>query len=518
MAAEERYDAIVIGAGAGGLSAALQLAGRGRRVLVAEKNDRPGGNAASETVGGYTFDLAVHQLSGAGGDGVCSSILKEYGVADRVELRKVDPFLVVDMPDRAYEIRCGRGAFRDELVKAFPGDAGDIERMIDGLDSLRKDALIAQRIVYGGNRWMDAALRREISAAKLLSFPFTALAGLVLRQRSDADAVLRRWVKNPKLRAVVHSSWAYLGLPPSRLSGLMMNIFVSMQHMCGSYYPAGSSQRLADAMAEELRRKGGELLLGAPVKRIITDGGRARGVELEDGRRFMSDTVVSNADIFATYRRLLEPSAVPAGFLRRLESMPVSSGPFRVCLGLDYDVSKNGMDHHEYMILPGYDHEATYTGIERGEVPGVSAYSPTKLSPGLAPPGHSTLVLTTLMPWSPERDWRGREEEIAADMIGLAEKRRLPGLSSHIKVKKVLTPEDLARITGSHMGAMYGWANGPEQTLMKRLSMYSPLKGLYHVGHWTRPGTGVTGAILSGWILGRRLDSPAGRLFDRMFA
>ncbi|MDQ7772274.1 MAG: FAD-dependent oxidoreductase [Elusimicrobiales bacterium] len=512
------YDAIVVGAGAGGLSAALSLAGRGLKVLVAEKGGAPGGNCTSVTEGGYTFDLAVHQLSGAGGDGVCSSILKEYGVSDRVELRRVDPFLVVDMPDRSYEIRCGRAAFRDELVKAFPGDAGDIERMIDGLDSLRKDALIAQRIVYGGNRWMDEALRREIGAGKLLSFPFTAFAGLVLRQRSDADSVLRRWVRDPRLRAVVHASWPYLGLPPSRLSGLMMNIFVSMQHMCGGYYPAGGSQRLADAMAEALRRKGGELLLGAPVKRIVTEDGRARGVELEDGRRFASETVVSNTDILATYRRLLDPSSLPAGFLARLESMPPSIAPFRVCLGLDRDPSDEGLEHHEYMILPGYDHESTFAAMERGEVPGVSLYSPSRISPDLSPPGCGTLILTALMPWRPARDWRGREEEIASRMIEIAEKRRLPGLSSRVKVKKIMTPEDLFRITGSHMGAMYGWANTPGQTLMKRLSMYSPVKGLYHAGHWTRPGTGVTGAILSGWILGRRLASPAGRLFDRFFS
>ena len=101
-------------------------------------------------------------------------------------------------------------------------------------------------------------------------------------------------------------------------------------------------------------------------------------------------------------------------------------------------------------------------------------------------------------------------------MIALVEKKMLPGLSKHIKVKKVLTPEDLQNLTNSSEGAMCGWDNTPSQTLTRRLSMRSPLRGLYHVGQWTSPGTGVTSAIISGWLLGKKLNSWVGKVLYKI--
>jgi len=513
---EPNYDAIVVGAGAGGLSAALSLSLKGWKVLVAEKNVIPGGNCTSRDYGGYTFDLAVHQLSGIAGGGVCAGIMREYGIADKLDFRKVDPFLVIDMPDRSYTLHADKEALREELGRDFPDDKDDIDRMISGLGSMRKDALLAQRLLYGPDPVLDRMITEDVGLKKILTFPFTFLRDVALRMNSDADSVLRRWVRNPKLRSVILSSWAYLGLPPSRLSGLMMSIFVSMQQTAYSYYPAGGSQKLADVMAMAIRERGGEILLNSPVRRILTGGGRAEGVELEDGKKYYARIIISNADLRHTYGSLLQPGTAPAGFMKRLKDLPVALGPFRVCLGLDYNVAEHGLDHHEYMLSPGYDHEATYDAMARGEASGVSLYSPTKLCPELAPAGHSTLILTTLMPWRPEPDWRGRKEEIAARMIAVAEQKRLPGLSGHIAVKKILTPEDLQTLTNSSEGSMYGWANTPSNTIARRVSMKSPVRGLYHVGHWTKPGTGVTSAILSGWMLGNRLDGWVGRYLDRL--
>lgn len=512
-----RYDAVIIGAGPGGLSAGLALARRGWRVLLAEKNKVPGGNCTTCSEGGYTFDLAVHQLSGIGGGGLCAGILREYGLAGKVEFKRVDPFVVVDMPDRSYTLSGTPEGLRRELAGAFPGDEPDIDRMLAWLASLKKDALIAQRLLHGSNPVVDELLAATVDRRKLATFPFTFPLGLAARLGSNADDMLRAVAGNERLRAVVHASWVYLGLPPKRISGLMMNIFTAMQHMEGTYYPAGGSQRLADALAEGFRAAGGELLLEAPVKRILAERGRVAGIELEDGRAYRAPVVVSAADALHTYRRLLEPGLATTRFMERLGAMKPSMGPLRVCLGLDYEVSKHGMAHHEYLVFPGYDHEETYRALERGEPSALSLYSPSRLCPELAPPGHSTLVLMTMAPWRPEKDWRGRTEELAAGLIAIAEKRRLPGLSGRIKVKKVLTPENLRDLTNAADGAVCGWDNTPAQALALRLSMKSPVPGLYHAGHWTRPGTGVTTAILSGWMLANRLDGWVGKYLDKVF-
>jgi len=513
----KNYDAIIIGAGPGGLSAGLSLAGSGWKVLIAEKNDRPGGNCTARKSGGYTFDLAVHQLSGIGGGGLCGGIMREYGLAGKLEFRQVDPFLVIDMPDRSYTLPGNSEDLRKELLKDFPGDKNDIDRMLAGLATLKQDALISQRLLHGSDAVVDDMMARTVDPWKLLTFPFTFAWGLAARMHLNADLMLRRWVRSEKLRAVMHGSWVYLGLPPKRLSGVMMDVFVAMQHMEHTYYPAGSSQQLADVMAEAFRGRGGELKLSSPVSRILTEKGRASGVELEDGSRASAGVIISNADALHTYKKLLGPGQAPAGFIERLEKLELSMGPFRVCLGLDYDVAAHGLDHHEYMIFPGYDHEETYAALERGEPAALSLYSPTKICPELAPPGHSTLILTTTLPRRAGKDWSSLKEELAARMIAMVEKKRLPGLSKHIVVKEILTPEDLERLTNSSEGAMYGWANTPGQVLNFRLSMKSPVKGLYHAGHWTRPGTGVTTAITSGWMLGNRLNGRVGKILDRFF-
>jgi prolycopene isomerase len=512
-----RYDAIIVGAGPGGLSAGLALAGRGWKVLIAEKNGQPGGNCTTRNSGGYTFDLAVHQLSGIGGGGMCGGILRNYGIADRLEFRRVDPFLVIDMPDRSYVLRGSAEEFRTQLLKDFPEDRADIDRMMAGLATLKQDTLLVQRLLYGSNPVVDGLLAGKVGFTRLLSFPFTFAWGLALRMGSDADSMLRRWVKNPRLRSVVHASWVYLGLPPGRISGVMMNVFAAMQHMEHTYYPVGGSQKLADVMAEAFRERDGELLLDSPVSRIIVEDGRARGVELSDGRTFSAPLIISNAAPQHTYGKLIDREQVPARFLEKLGKLKCSVGPFRVCLGLDYDVAEHGMAEHEYMFYGTYDHAETGRAMERGDLALLSAYSPSRISPGLAPAGHSTLILTTLLPWHPERDWRAHKDEIAAEMIAMIEKKKLPGLSKHIVVKGILTPADLEKLTNSAEGAMYGWANTPDQVLSLRLSMRSPIDGLYHVGHWTRPGTGVTTAIMSGWMLGDRLNSWVGKVLDKVF-
>jgi prolycopene isomerase len=221
--------------------------------------------------------------------------------------------------------------------------------------------------------------------------------------------------------------------------------------------------------------------------------------------------VVCNAPAAYAYRELIDPKEVPKRLLRKLGKMEKSVGPFKVYLGLDYDVSKHGLDHHEYLIYDSYDHEENYRRMQEGYPSSLSAYSPTKADPSLAPEGHSTLILTTMFPWQTKRDWRNHVDEIAEEMITKMEKR-LPDIRQHIKTKRTLTPEKLKAYTNTTDGSMYGWANSVSQVLIKRLSNRSPIRDLYLVGHWTQPGTGVTTCIISGWMIGNLLQKTYGNV------
>jgi phytoene dehydrogenase-like protein len=241
----------------------------------------------------------------------------------------------------------------------------------------------------------------------------------------------------------------------------------------------------------------------------VTDG-RASGVVLGDGTKITANYVVCNAPAEYAYRELLDDGEGKRKVLRKMQGMTRSVGPFKVYLGLDFDVSKHGLEKHEYLMYDTYDHEETFRKMNAGFPSALSCYSPTQADPSLAPEGHSTVILTTMFPWQTTRDWRTHEAQIAEEMITRLEKR-LPDVRKHIKVQKTLTPAKLREHTNTTEGAMYGWANTTSQVLIKRLPNKSPIKDFFHVGHWTQPGTGVTTSIISGWMVGNQITKTYAR-------
>ncbi|MDP6908359.1 MAG: NAD(P)/FAD-dependent oxidoreductase, partial [Flavobacteriales bacterium] len=307
-------------------------------------------------------------------------------------------------------------------------------------------------------------------------------------------------------RRVLQASWPYIGVAPKNVSGVMQAFLVAGQHYEQTYYPIGSSQKVADAMSDSIKEHGGDVLLNTEVKKILVKNNSAYGIELPDGKKVTADVVVSNADARLTYNQLIGADLVPKKFMNKLNKMKPSLGPFKVLIGLDIDVAEHGMDHHEYMFFDSLDHEVNYTKMAtRCEPCIISAYSPTKVDPSLAPKGHSTVIMTIMVDWKPsQRDWRTHRDEIAEEMLDQLEKR-VPNIREHIKEKQIFTPQNLKDFSGSTDGAMYGWACDIDQVLIKRLSQKSAIKNLYHVGHWSEPGPGVTVAVISGWILGNQL-------------
>ncbi|MCH2021109.1 MAG: NAD(P)/FAD-dependent oxidoreductase [Saprospiraceae bacterium] len=495
------YDVIIVGGGAGGLSVGCSLAKNGQKVLVVEKNDRPGGNCTSRKVGDYTFDLAVHQLTGVGGDkGQCGAIFEEYGVAEKLQLSRIDPFLVLSMPDRDYQLPGTQEGFREELVKEFPEDTKDIDRFLKKLNTMKQDSIVAQRVLYGRSNVIDRLMKRDVDPIKKITFPFTGPT-LLLDANLSGDAFFRRYIKNEKLLSLLFASWPYLGLPPKQLSGVMQAFLVSGQQFEKTFYPIGSSQVVANAMSEVIQECGGRVLLNTEVKKIIIENKKATGIELPDGNIINAKIVICNAPARYAYQNLIDSQHVPKKFMKKLDNMDCSVGPFKVYLGLDYELSKNGMPNHEYLFYDSYDHEDVYERMSNGYPAVLSAYTPNVADPTLAPKGHSTLVMTIMVNWNAKRDWRVHRDEIAEEMIDIVAKK-VPDIRDHIKVKHIFTPESLKNATNSTDGSMYGWANNPYQVLTRRFHNTSFIKNFFHVGHWSQPGTGVTVAVMSGWMLG----------------
>jgi hypothetical protein len=238
------------------------------------------------------------------------------------------------------------------------------------------------------------------------------------------------------------------------------------------------------------------------VAAIEVEAGRVRGVTTADGERIPSRYVVSNADPWQTFERLVGEAELPPGWLKRLDRMEPANGLMAVYLGLDTEPSTWGVRDHEIFYNTTLDAERAYTSMMSGAyddaVLTLTFY--TNLGDDFyAPPGKSVLVLNTytdIRTWPADRAaYAAEKERVAGRMMELAE-RVLPGLSRHVEVMEVATPRTLQSFTLVQAGTPYGFDRTPEQWAF--LPNHSPIDGLFLAGAWTTPGHGVGTAQLSG--------------------
>ncbi len=471
----ESYDAVIIGAGIGGLVTANLLARDGLKVLLVEQHYMVGGYCSTFRRGGYLFDAATHFYPLLGNPATFTGrLLQELGVETR--WIRMDPVDVFHLPDGSrFEVPVDLDTYLLKVKAWFPDEAAAVDRFFQ-------------------------AVREAYAAGLIQHFRGRPTRPAMWSDWSVRDA-LDHFFRDERLKLLLTADCAHWGSPPKRTS-FVFDSMLRLAYFLGNYYPVGGSQAFADELARTFEERGGHVLTSARATRITVADGRAEGVELEILRGAQRGTatvragvVISNADLKLTLHDLLRGVALPADWTGWPDQLRTSFPCFLTHLGLE-GVDPAALERAQGYYWNSWDPDLVGQNGLRGKI-----FVPTLFEPDLAPPGGQIVILQKVLdpvmfgePAS--QDYAGHKQEVEDYLLALLESV-VPGSIERVRARSSATARTSERFTLNRGGAMLGWEMSPEQVGRIRPPTESPVAGLFLVGHWTRPGGGITPVIAS---------------------
>jgi phytoene desaturase len=476
---------VIIGAGVGGLSAAIRLAAAGRSVAVYEANPAVGGKMSEYREGGFRWDTGPSVITMRH---VFEDLFKAAGrnLDDYLTLIPAEPLTRYFYPDGLIF-----DATRD-LSRMAAQIAALEERDVEGYLAYLSYAAALHRITGG-----VFVYNQPPTLASILKVPIRdALRVDALR---SMDAAIRAHVRSPHLRQLLGRFATYVGASPYRAPATL-NVIAHVEMTGGVYYPRGGIYSIARALEKLARELGVHLHLNSPVRQIVVKDGRAVGVDV-GGEIVPAQVVIANVDVATVYEKLLPAGAVRPGKLARLTRAEPSCSGFVLLLGVEG--KHEALAHHNIFFTEDYpsEFEDIFTRGIAPQKPTIYAAITSKADPVDAPEGcENWFVLVNAPPLGPAYDWEQQATAYRALVLG-----RLAGfgydLRGKIRAEKMLTPVDLARMSGARRGALYGASsNNPFAAFQRPHNRAKDVKGLYFAGGTTHPGGGVPMVTLSGRV------------------
>jgi phytoene desaturase len=476
----------VIGSGFGGMSVAIRLQAAGFAVEIFEKRDLPGGRAYVYKEKGFTFDAGPTVITAPH---ALEELFELTGrkIADYVELMPIDPFYRLYWHDGyQFDYTNREERLMEQINARNPADVAGYKRFL----------AYSKEVFHEGY-------------TKLAATPFLHLWSMVkvapqlarLGAHRSVYKTVAKFIKDEKLREAFSFHSLLVGGNPFKTSSIYTLIHF-LERKWGVFFPRGGTGALVNAMMKYFGEIGGKLHLNAEIDEILTAGSQITGVRLKNGQVFDCEAVVSNGDIYHTYKDLLRSEALAAPRAKSLEKSDFSMSLFLIYFGTNKKFPQ--LAHHNVLFGPRYQGLLDDIFSNRAQtLPedfSLYLHAPSLTDESLAPPGHECFYV--LAPVSHlgklPLDWAKEGPAYADKILAYMEEKYLPGLRESIVVQKIFTPEDFRTELNSKFGSAFSLEPSLTQSAwFRQHNKDAKIKGLYFVGAGTHPGAGIPGVVNS---------------------
>jgi phytoene dehydrogenase-like protein len=508
-----KYDTVVVGSGLGGLCAAFEMCRKGKKTLLLEQHNLPGGFASSFTRGRFEFEPSLHEMPDLSSIKEATGVIRYLQDDARLDIDFVpipEAYRVILTNDNV-DVTMPFGV--DNLIKT-------IEKEVPGSsESVTKYMNLCQEV-------QDAFGYLNNNRAKLNYFTILNKYGNFVRTGSySAEEVAIALGVPEKARDILYPYWCYLGVPMGRVSFTIWAALLNSYILSGAVIPSLRSHEIASAFVDKIEKLGGELWFNARVEKINTSRGRVKSVLLATGEEIETDHIIANVSPTRVFNSLIFPeSEVPVEALRNINSRKHGFSLVVVYLGLNKSPEELGLTDYSYFIAPHMDTVKLYDciyDIHSTELMQASVCL-NAANPNCSPPGTTILALTAGQ--SPEA-WKGvtpedypeKKNAIARIMINQFEKATGCSLMDHIEEIEIATPQTFARYTNAYNGIVYGYEPEPWDSIIPRaLSVDDEnyIEGLQFCGGFSYRCHGYGSSLLSGKAAAERTLKAMGGDFE----
>lgn len=494
---DKEYDAVVIGAGIGGLMAGCELAYEGKRTLILEQHNLAGGFATSFVRGRYEFEATLHEILDVGTKKQSYDVRKtldRLGVKYEFEAVPEAYVLIVPEEDINVCVPFGINEFIECMEKESPGVKKEVTRYME----LCKE--MYEAINYMVDQEMKGKLPNIITVKR--KYP-----NFIKYSHMTIEEVEKEFELPNRIKSILHAYWCYQGPSVDALTFLLWGYMLYGYIYTGAYIPANRSHALSTAIAERTKELGGQIEYNCKVEKIHVENNKVIAVELKDGTYIKTKCVLSNAHPELVYGKMITPlTSAPEFSAKKTNAAVNTCSSIAIYLGLDANPEELGIKYYEYFITNTMDTRKIYDSLFTLNPEGfLSAICLDNAIPGATGEGRCQLTISWLVFGDifkdvSVEDYEDLKTRFGEEMIDIFEKTTGAKIRDHIEEVEMVTPITWNRYTGAYKGQVFGHEQTPWNSAVVRLAAEKfenkkEVSGLYFVGGCSQSTHGYTPII-----------------------